>query len=98
MDVNADLRPARLLGSTDPFDTAWMLNLQWPDDDQPRAADMKRMLLTMWTEIRGTVLHAIWRARCDMELRRGEDEEFGHCWVGRLMSGMATMGITIRDG
>ena len=66
MATGGDQRAARLLGDTALFDLSWLRDLDWPDEAVPTAQDRELYIQGMWTEIRGVVLHAIWRARCDL--------------------------------
>ena len=70
-----DLRPAQLIGDINGFDLGWIRTLGWGGDSPTSAQHLpavpsyntqRRLLRHAWTEIRGTVIRAIWLARCDV--------------------------------
>ena len=64
-----DARPARLIGDIEQFDLGWIEALAWDQGPAPKcplAARCRALFRSLWTEVRGVVLHAIWRARCDV--------------------------------
>ena len=68
-----DRTPARLLGDLSQLDTEWMATLQWGGAEAEKPSRRKQLhyFRTMWTEIRSTVLKAIWDARCKFLLGGG---------------------------
>ena len=69
LNPDIDARPARLVGDISQFDRGWITALPWDQGSAPKcppSARCQRLFRSLWTEVRGVVLHAIWRARCDI--------------------------------
>ena len=74
-----DPRPARLIGDLSQLDTTWISGLPWGEDVSPPKAERQiHYFRTMWTEVRGTVLKAIWDVRCKLMFGRLASRDEAH--------------------
>ena len=67
-DMSKDHRPARLVGDLTIFPLTWLQTHRWPQGvASPHPTPLLRQLVRQtWTAVRSVILHAIWKARCDL--------------------------------
>ena len=67
-DMGRDHRPARLVGDLSIFSLTWLQAHRWPPGitSPPPTPLLRQLVRQTWTAVRSVVLHAIWKARCDL--------------------------------
>ena len=72
MGEGVDLRPTRLVGDLGPA-TIERFTEYWPDQlPKPGSDTIWHWMRICWTELRATVLHSIWAARCSLLAEGGD--------------------------